>query len=180
MSSKLHTVCSKCKKKIVNRDYLKCVSCDLIYDLDCANISTKFFDIMKKESKTNWQCKTCKNSQYRKIPNKQQKKITKSMPQSETPKGPKGDSHPSSGVSTVQNHINAILCSTPISHCSSPNNCSKNQTINTKPVGNDENVTHRKKNTENMHTSMSMENKDTSSSSLSLLYNSLPDDHRAK
>lgn len=69
-------ICKKCKRKINNRDYLKCSVCYCTFDLDCVNISEKLFDIMKKENKAKWNCKSCKTNKQ----NKTNKSVCSSTP----------------------------------------------------------------------------------------------------
>lgn len=70
MPPKTMNTCTNCKRKITNRDYLKCNVCKCIFDLDCAHTSEKLFDIMKKESKSKWNCNSCKNKKSGNKPNK--------------------------------------------------------------------------------------------------------------
>lgn len=52
--------CFKCKKKITSRHYLKCSKCKNSLDLECANVTFKFFNIMEK--KATWKCSDCYDS----------------------------------------------------------------------------------------------------------------------
>ncbi|KAJ2943418.1 hypothetical protein O0L34_g12227 [Tuta absoluta] len=76
-------VCATCKKKIPKRDYIKCKQCLMTFDLDCANVSTKLFDLMK--NKSNWKCKHCL-SEKSSSGSKLQKKTKPSVPCASTPK----------------------------------------------------------------------------------------------
>lgn len=52
--------CAGCRKPITKRDFLKCMSCEETYDIDCVNISYSFFVLMKQKDK--WLCPVCKNN----------------------------------------------------------------------------------------------------------------------
>ncbi|CAG9783345.1 unnamed protein product [Diatraea saccharalis] len=49
--------CAGCTNTLPKRDYIQCVSCKSMYDLDCANVSKKLFELM--ERKDNWKCPLC-------------------------------------------------------------------------------------------------------------------------
>lgn len=53
-------LCAGCQKALPKREYLKCMACEAGYDLDCANVSYKFFNLMKK--KDQWICPECKSN----------------------------------------------------------------------------------------------------------------------
>lgn len=58
MASKNKNIaCGKCKKIIVNKDFLRCCSCTKSYHLNCTKTSQKLFDLM--ERKEAWKCHTC-------------------------------------------------------------------------------------------------------------------------
>lgn len=59
MDNSSHT-CAGCQRSLPKREYLKCVACQAFYDIDCANITYKFFSIMTKKDK--WQCPECKSN----------------------------------------------------------------------------------------------------------------------
>lgn len=64
MSSKITTTpvknCAVCKKKIVSRDYLKCMTCNRFIDVTCtSNITLNFFRIMTNKTKDVWKCHLC-------------------------------------------------------------------------------------------------------------------------
>lgn len=52
-------ICAGCQRPLPKREYLKCVGCKASYDIDCASISSKFFNLMTK--KDQWQCPECKS-----------------------------------------------------------------------------------------------------------------------
>lgn len=52
--------CTKCKKKVLNREFLHCKNCNYDYHLDCESVSYKLFRLMK--NKCNWKCRKCTNS----------------------------------------------------------------------------------------------------------------------
>lgn len=49
--------CTGCQGLLPKREYLQCLACKAAYDLDCANISYKFFNLMTK--KDQWKCPEC-------------------------------------------------------------------------------------------------------------------------
>jgi ubiquitin C-terminal hydrolase len=51
--------CAGCRRPVPKREYLRCMTCEAVYDLDCANVSYKFFNLMKK--KDQWNCPECKS-----------------------------------------------------------------------------------------------------------------------
>jgi hypothetical protein len=52
--------CAACRVAIPGREFLMCFLCKNKYDLDCANVPSKrFYNIMTKERKSNWTCKSC-------------------------------------------------------------------------------------------------------------------------
>lgn len=64
MSSKITTTpvknCAVCKKKIISREYLKCMTCNRFVDVTCtSNITLKFFRIMTNKTKDVWKCHLC-------------------------------------------------------------------------------------------------------------------------
>lgn len=61
--SSTNTKCAGCNNKIINRLFMNCSFCQLKYDLDCANISEKRFNLLDKERKTTWKCEACRNRQ---------------------------------------------------------------------------------------------------------------------
>lgn len=53
-------VCSNCKKLLPKREFLCCAKCNLMYDLDCANVSIqRFNNTMSSERKKTWICRHC-------------------------------------------------------------------------------------------------------------------------
>jgi hypothetical protein len=38
--------CIDCKKSITNREFIRCAICKNIYDLNCANVASKRFELM--------------------------------------------------------------------------------------------------------------------------------------
>lgn len=54
-----HQKCAGCPNILPKREFLKCFNCKAKYDLDCANVSTKLFNIM--ERKDQWCCPECTN-----------------------------------------------------------------------------------------------------------------------
>lgn len=52
--------CAVCRKKIESREFLKCTSCDRVFDVKCtSNITSKFFRLMTAKSKDVWKCNLC-------------------------------------------------------------------------------------------------------------------------
>lgn len=51
--------CANCKKKILDKHFLKCSQCKRSYDLCCTN-SEKLYDLMDKERKESWLCTKCR------------------------------------------------------------------------------------------------------------------------
>ncbi|XP_028166865.1 uncharacterized protein LOC114357452 [Ostrinia furnacalis] len=49
--------CSGCQRQLHKREFLRCMTCKSTYDLECANVSYKLFNIMKK--KDQWSCPEC-------------------------------------------------------------------------------------------------------------------------
>lgn len=49
--------CAGCHNTIPKREHLRCELCSLAYDLECANVSSKRFNIM--ERKESWKCRPC-------------------------------------------------------------------------------------------------------------------------
>lgn len=57
---KITAICTKCNTEVSNiKDILKCFTCHKIYDLECANVTSKRFHLMSKEKKQKWNCKSC-------------------------------------------------------------------------------------------------------------------------
>lgn len=50
--------CAGCKRDL-GKHYLKCSSCDLMYNLDCANVSDRRYVLMTPEHKRNFVCQSC-------------------------------------------------------------------------------------------------------------------------
>ncbi|CAG5059880.1 unnamed protein product [Parnassius apollo] len=55
--------CSGCKNNLPKREHMVCVTCNLGYDLFCANITPKCFYLMDQERKNNWRCQECSSKQ---------------------------------------------------------------------------------------------------------------------
>lgn len=53
------TTCNGCKKRIVSLDFLECMICKNLYDLNCINITQKIFENSTREFKDNWTCPEC-------------------------------------------------------------------------------------------------------------------------
>lgn len=49
--------CADCRKPLPKRENLKCMTCKKVYDLECARVSEKLFNIM--ERKDQWSCPDC-------------------------------------------------------------------------------------------------------------------------
>ncbi|XP_072934928.1 uncharacterized protein [Epargyreus clarus] len=62
MASVLKT-CSGCQNALPRKEYMICATCNLGYDLLCANITSKRFHLMDQERKTNWTCQECRSKQ---------------------------------------------------------------------------------------------------------------------
>lgn len=55
--------CAGCQKAFQNRDILKCSSCKLTYDIECANVSYKRYTLMEPRQKSGWICPACRSNQ---------------------------------------------------------------------------------------------------------------------
>lgn len=51
--------CSSCAKKIFKKEFLKCITCKEVYDLECANVSHRNFSL--KDRKEPWEYPDCSN-----------------------------------------------------------------------------------------------------------------------
>lgn len=51
--------CAGCRNPLPKREYLCCMKCEAVYDLDCANVSPKLFELL--ERKEQWKCPECKS-----------------------------------------------------------------------------------------------------------------------
>lgn len=49
--------CAGCNNPLPKREFLRCMLCRATYDIECANISPKFFNLM--ELKQQWKCPEC-------------------------------------------------------------------------------------------------------------------------
>lgn len=111
-----HVTCTKCQKKVLTRDSLQCSLCKKIYDLKCAIMSEKLFDLMGRDSKAAWKCTMCRNKQSKHkitagIAPKGTTRGTSTPSNSKTPYSPSGWVTPSS--SRIPNdNTNTTLCST--------------------------------------------------------------------
>lgn len=54
------TRCVVCKKIITTREFLRCETCNCIFDLECGIVTEKRFDLMTNENKQTWKCRNCK------------------------------------------------------------------------------------------------------------------------
>lgn len=52
-------ICAACSSAILKKDYLVCSKCDNSYDLLCANLTPRRFNLMSKEVKKGWICRRC-------------------------------------------------------------------------------------------------------------------------
>jgi hypothetical protein len=67
MSSKSSVNCAGCNKLLNKKERMRCSACEAIYDLDCANISSKrFLSFYAAGSKRNWSCPECISKQPKK------------------------------------------------------------------------------------------------------------------
>ncbi|CAH2210917.1 jg7572 [Pararge aegeria aegeria] len=58
--------CAGCKNILAkSRNTLQCSTCDLAYDLLCANVSEKKYGLMSTEHKLSWTCHGCRSKQPR-------------------------------------------------------------------------------------------------------------------
>jgi TolA-binding protein len=48
--------CAGCRKALPRREHIKCINCKGVYDLECANISPKLFNLMERKE---WKCPEC-------------------------------------------------------------------------------------------------------------------------
>lgn len=56
--------CCKCKNKITRgEDFLNCCFCKEKYHISCTSVTEKRFQLMSKEKKENWRCKSCIKNQ---------------------------------------------------------------------------------------------------------------------
>lgn len=60
VSLQMAAVCSGCRQNLPKRDHLTCSACKRTYDLLCANVYDKRFDLMSNDSKNNWICQLCR------------------------------------------------------------------------------------------------------------------------
>lgn len=59
--SEMSSLCAGCRRKPPNRQYLTCSQCNCVYDLECANVSSKLFNnVMSPDRKKNWKWPSCK------------------------------------------------------------------------------------------------------------------------
>lgn len=58
--------CAGCQSAIVARQYIKCSSCGLRFDLDCANLPLKRYQLMTAESRQCWKCPACRSAEPKK------------------------------------------------------------------------------------------------------------------
>lgn len=102
--------CSKCKKKMLNREFLHCKTCNNDYHLDCESVSYKLFRLMK--NKSNWRCRKCLNGTQKKVHSSTPKQISPSYSKeahfvSELKK-------PASSLNTTGNEVKSQI--TPVDH----------------------------------------------------------------
>lgn len=71
MTTEIKT-CQNCKNILKKNEFIKCCSCASHYDLDCAVISEKRYNLMTAENKGNWKCRRC----YKAINNDIQPQLT--------------------------------------------------------------------------------------------------------
>lgn len=57
--SNMATTCNACGKSIHTLDYMECKTCKHLYDLECLNISLKYFQESSDQYKLNWICPIC-------------------------------------------------------------------------------------------------------------------------
>ncbi|KAJ2949407.1 hypothetical protein O0L34_g15321 [Tuta absoluta] len=61
--------CQNCKGKLKRNNYLVCCSCKKAYDLNCADVSEKRYQIMRNDSERDrrlvWNCKSCHKLLYK-------------------------------------------------------------------------------------------------------------------
>lgn len=62
MSSDSKT-CSGCQNVLPRKEHMICSTCNQGYDLLCANITPKRFQLMDQERKSNWTCLECRSKQ---------------------------------------------------------------------------------------------------------------------
>ncbi|CAH4030604.1 unnamed protein product [Pieris brassicae] len=55
--------CAGCKGAVTGREFMKCCICCLVYDLHCANVSSKRFYLMSIENKQSWKCLECRSAE---------------------------------------------------------------------------------------------------------------------
>ncbi|CAG9790257.1 unnamed protein product [Diatraea saccharalis] len=53
--------CKGCRHNITTKELLTCFACTSKYDLLCANVGLKRFNLMDKEQKLNWRCPECRS-----------------------------------------------------------------------------------------------------------------------
>lgn len=59
-------VCAGCPTLIQTKQYLKCSLCSKTYDVNCAGLNEKLFDLMDRDRKDSWKCQECRNKEPRK------------------------------------------------------------------------------------------------------------------
>lgn len=52
-------VCTKCNKNLQGKDTLKCFKCKQVYDVQCAGRSPRLFQLMSPDRKKSWVCLKC-------------------------------------------------------------------------------------------------------------------------
>jgi hypothetical protein len=58
--SNISIACSKCKKTLRNKDFLKCSGCHKSFDLQCTgNVTSKRYLLMTPDTRNVWKCKNC-------------------------------------------------------------------------------------------------------------------------
>lgn len=59
--TKIAQSCAGCLQNVPGREFLTCMLCKNIYDLECANVSNKrFYNTMTPEQKNAWKCQSCR------------------------------------------------------------------------------------------------------------------------
>lgn len=61
MAERASGQCAGCHQALPKREHLRCTNCKTPYDLECANVSVKRFNLMTKDNRENWKCPECIN-----------------------------------------------------------------------------------------------------------------------
>lgn len=91
--------CNGCRHNITTREFLVCSACSSKYDLLCANVGIKRFNLMSQEIRQLWKCPECQSKQPK---TDNSNTPLRHLPQPSRP-GPGGDIELDASVSDVSN-----------------------------------------------------------------------------